>query len=87
MHSCLGVGWEWAFVFYSLLVFVWTYYWGKLGVGIIPSEVARCSKEEAAYLEGKRADAQQGQQDGPPPFDLTIWWAVVKQPVVWGMTL
>jgi hypothetical protein len=87
MHSCLGVGWEWAFVFYSLLVFVWTYYWGKLGVGIIPSEVARCSKEEAAYLEGKRADAQQGQQDGPPPFDLTIWWAMVKQPVVWGMTL
>ena len=86
-----GLGWEWAFVFYSLLVFVWSRYWWEYGVGIVPGEVARCSKAEAAYLTGddidQSAQAAGDEQDGPPPFDLTIWWNVVKQPVVWGMAL
>lgn len=77
-----GVGWEWAFVFYSLLVFVWARYWREYGVGIVPSMESRCSKAEAAYLSGESSSS-----DGPPPFDLTIWWSVVKQPVVWGMAL
>jgi MFS family permease len=100
-----SVGWEWAFVFYSLLVFVWAKYWNLYGVGIIPAEVARCSKAEADYLSGNDAkkpppppaaamasageaeEEAEDEQDGPPPFDMEIWWNVVKQPVVWGMAL
>ena len=75
-----GIGWQWAFVFYSLLIFIWSYYWNKYGVGIVPGQVERCTKEEAAYLQGR--EIPEGEEpDGPPPFDFTIWWAVVKQPV------
>jgi len=48
-----GIGWQWAFVFYSLLIFIWSYYWNKYGVGIVPGQVERCTKEEAAYLQGR----------------------------------
>ena len=48
-----GIGWQWAFVFYSLLIFIWSYYWNKYGVGIVPGQVERCTNEEAAYLQGR----------------------------------
>ena len=82
-----------AFLFYSLLVFVWAHFWKKDGVGISPGEVARCSKEEAEYLTQAKNSAEGAESqdllaaDGPPPFSLTIWWAVISQPVTIGMTL
>lgn len=83
-----GPGWEWAFLFYSVLVFIWAHYWKRNGVGIIPGEVARCSEEEAKYLSDSRQAAENGAPaEGPPPFSFTIWLAVLRQPVVWGMTL
>jgi hypothetical protein len=48
----------------------------QLGVGIDPAAVTRCSKEEAEYLTGKAG----AQNEGPPPFNFTIWINVIKQP-------
>jgi ACS family glucarate transporter-like MFS transporter len=75
-----GIGWEYAFYFYSILVFMWAPFWHRHGVGIEPREVPRCSQAERQYLTGS---------ESPPTkeFDMMVWWTTVKQPVVWGMAL
>lgn len=91
-----GPGWSWAFYSYSIIVAVWSYCWYHYGVGIDPKKTARCSAEEAEYLVDK---GDKKQEDSPEnisgdegfpakqEFSWTVWFAVLRQPVVWGMAL
>ena len=55
------------------------------GVGIDPMQEPLCSREEAEYLVDAldKGKAKKPQQE----FSFTVWFAVLRQKVVWGMAL
>ena len=57
----------------------------RYGVGIDPMQEPLCSREEAEYLVDAldKGKAKKPQQE----FSFTVWFAVLRQKVVWGMAL